>query len=224
VCPTRVLTFANDTEQRFRCGAPRESWLLDFRSLRWADVAALRTFKDAQKGSFDKTWTFPFDGTSYTGCVFDDDSLTITEQAGAMKRWALSLRFRQVKTSATYSSGVSPVFPQIRAGVTTQLPFVSTAAFKTYGLDVEIGQRYTYAARAIPLMSWALSFPALTQSELATLWNLFASVGGRFGTISFTDPNTGTTYPNCRFGQDSLQVRYLSAAVRSTSLQIEQFA
>lgn len=221
---TKKIRFANDTEQRFQTAPILNAWVLDYKGLTAANLSTLRTFFQTQKGQFDKSWTFPFDGTSYTAMTFDQDDFTFTETADAVGRFSLSLRVRQVAKSGSYSSGLSAVFPSIRSGVITQLPFTASERFKTLKVDMDSGQRYTYAARATPRRAWTLEFSALTASELATLMNFFFSMNGSLSTFSFTDPNSGTTYTTVRFADDTFVARYLSANVRAARVELEEFA
>lgn len=221
---TKVIRFANDTQQRFQTAPILNAWVLEYRSLTWANLSTLRTFFQTQKGQFDKSWTFPFDGTSYTAMTFDQDDFTYTETAEAINRYSVSLRCRQVAKSGSYSSGLSAVFPSIRTGVVTQLPFSTSERFKTFKVDMDSGQRYTYAARANPRRAWTLEFPALTNSELLTLMNFFLSMNGPLSTFSFTDPTTGSTYTTVRFADDTFTARYLSANVRAARVELEEFA
>jgi hypothetical protein len=44
----------------------------------------------------------------------------------------------------------------------------------------------------------------LDEAELGTLEQFFVAQEGRFGTFSFVDPWTQTTFPNCSLDQETL--------------------
>lgn len=224
VAPTAIIRFGNDTEQRWRRMRILNAWTFQYTGISAADLATLKTFFVTQKGAFDKSWVLPFNGTSFTAMTFDQDDFTYVETAEAINRFSLSLRCRQVATSGTYASGASAVFPSIRAGVKTQLPFTTSFHFETVKGDMDTGQRHSYANRTAPLGAWTLDFSAITESELNTLIDFFTSMGGSYKEFSFTDPTTGVTHSKCRFSSDELSFRYISAAVRSLSLQIEEYS
>lgn len=215
--PTKVLQFLNDTEQRWRAADYQESWTLIYSDLSFAEVAAIRNFFVTMKGAYDATWTFPFEGTNYTLMCFDQDEFTAEETAPLC--WNVTLKIRQTVKSATYASGVTATFPSI-----CQLPFVQKARFRTVRNDLASGARFTRYQLGSPLASWSLPFSVLTATEFGSLLNLFVSVGGRYGTIQFTDPETGTVYPNCRFDTDTFEARYIGTRQYAVTLPIVEFA
>lgn len=219
-----IHRFADDTQQRYLSAPILNAWTLSYKGIKAADLATLQGFFDTQKGAFDKTWTFPFAGTSYTAMAFDQDDFTYVESADAIGRFSLSLKLRQVAKSGSYSTGLTATFPAIRTGVVTQLPFTTSRRYKTLRNDLPSGQRYSYALRSTPRHAWTLEFPALTPSEMGTLFNFFAAMYGPLSQFQFTDPQTGTVYTKCTFAMDALDVRYVSAGVCATRVEIEEFA
>lgn len=215
--PTRVLQFLNDQEQRWRSADYQESWNLTYADLLFSEVTAIRNFFETVKGAYDTTWTFPFESTNYTLMCFDQDEFT-AEETSPM-RWTVSLKIRQTAKSATYASGVTATVPS-----TCQLPFMQKARFRTVRNDLASGARYTRYQLGTPLNAWNLSFSVLTATEFGSFLNLFVSVGGRYGTIQFTDPQTGTVYPHCRFDTDVFEGRYVGALQYAVNLPIAEFA
>ena len=219
----RTHRFVDDSEQRYAVAVPLNSWVLEYNSLKIADVNTLRAFFETQKGEFDKTWVFPFDGASFTAMTFEQDDFGYTEEATRPGYFNLQLRCRQVAKSGTYASGLAATFPTINGGVRTQLPFTTTLRFKSIKIDMDSGQKYAFAARAAALRSWSLNYSVITPAELATLQDFFCSMGGPLSPFTFRDPETAVDY-TARFGSDVFNFRYVSKNHRSTSLQIEQLA
>lgn len=89
----QVLEFTDFSEQRWRTGATLTAFTLSFGDLRWDDVATLRAFFDARKGSFE-----PFEltiaGDTYQHVVFVNDTFEASENGGA---WSVELPVRQIK-------------------------------------------------------------------------------------------------------------------------------
>jgi len=220
--PTRVLQFCDGKEQRFRTGPILNGWSLTFSDIVWADVLTLRTFHATCKGGFDHTWTFPFSGVSYTNCAFEHDDFTAVENSQG--RYSVTLKFRQVQQSGTYSTGLDRIFPLHDGVHVTQLPATTTSKFWTSRNRLECGREYSYYWRATPLMTWIVTLAAITPADLGAMLDFFCSMGGRYRAFSFTDPNTSTEYPNCHFGADVFEAKYVQAGHCSVELPIEEFA
>lgn len=215
--PTRVLRFLNDQEQRWRSADYQESWSLTYTDLLFSEITAIRNFFVTVKGAYDATWTFPFESTNYTLMCFDQDEFTAEESSPG--RWSVSLKVRQTAKSATYASGVTATFPAV-----CQLPFTQKARFRTVRNDLDTGARYSRYQLGTPLNAWSIAYSVLTATEFGSLLDLFVSAGGRYGTIQFTDPQTGTVYSNCRFDTDVFEGRYVGAFQYAVSLPLVEFA
>lgn len=220
---TKELRFADDTRQAWMCQPYMNAWEMPFEDLTATDLDTLRTFWDLQKGAFDKSWTLPFDGTSYAACQFDGDDFAYTEGPGATNRYSLSLKVKQVKKQAAIGSATA-VFPEISTGVVTQLPYGVTRSYRTLRAENDGGFSYTYAQRATPLHGWNLSFGAITAAEAGTLQSFFLAMGGRWKQFQFTDPNDASVHTKVCFAQDRLEVRHLSKNVRSTQIELVEYA
>lgn len=219
---TREIRFANDSRQAWLTQNFMNSFEMEYEGITQADRNALRDFWDLQKGAFDKSWTFPFDGANYADCQFEDDEFAYSEQPTALGRYSLSLKFRQVKKHAAMTFS-APAFPEISTGVKTQLPYSVIRSYRTLKADTDAGFAYTHALRATPLHRFVLSFGAITATEAGTLLTHFLACGGRYRSFSFTDPDSATTYTNCCYAQDRLEIRHISANVRATQIEIEQY-
>jgi hypothetical protein len=113
-------------------------------------------------------------------------------------------------------------FPSIQPSIITQLPFGSTRRFRVASKVMEPGQHYAYYYDANPVASWLLTFETITTAELATL-RTFWEGRGAWDSFSFTDPDTGTTYTNCRFDGSTFEVGYLAPGQYSLKLAIQEF-
>jgi hypothetical protein len=89
------------------------------------------------------------------------------------------------------------MFPQINANcIMTQLPYASELDYVTISQDVETGMRYTFPLRGAglpsmpsgPLGKFQLTFPTITDAEVATLQAFYASMRGRWGQFGLMDP------------------------------------
>jgi hypothetical protein len=100
-------------------------------------------------------------------------------------------------------------FPTFTGGVRTQLPASYLSRFLVDRNDQATGKRYAYYRKSTSLLGWELSFPVITDSELATLEAFFVARKGRLETFTLTDPYDETVYTDCRFGMDALQVEHL---------------
>lgn len=92
-------------------------------------------------------------------------------------------------------------FPQINSTswITTQLPYKSGLAYETVVQAIEAaGMRYTFSRRSNtnlpddyspnPLGKFMVTFPMITDAEVATLKTFFESMFGRYGTFRLLDP------------------------------------
>jgi hypothetical protein len=218
---TQVIRYLDDSEKRFRCAPFLSGWELQFTNLRIADVDTLGGFFEDQKGAYDPTWSFPFDGTTYNHLAFDSDEFSATE--APLGRWAVNLKFSQVKQSGTYDTTESPVYPTIDGGVITQIPFSFSKKYLTARVDMPSGLRYSRFERDNPLRAWMCSYPAIRNSEAGTLMDFFTSMGGKWRAFDFDDPETGNTH-TARFSSDEFVRRFISKNQNSLVLQLEQVA
>src|SRR4051812_3755376 len=102
------------------------------------------------------------------------------------------------------------VYPTFNRGMVVQLPFTRQWRFLTSKQDMDSGIRYSFPERSTPLHAWVISYSALDDTETATLVTFFSSMGGQYGTFTFTDPQDATAYPKCRFGMEDLAVNRLA--------------
>lgn len=89
------------------------------------------------------------------------------------------------------------IFPQINSNmIMTQLPYSAGQSYGTISQDVETGMRWTFPLRASGLSGFPtdtlrrfnLSFPTITDAEVASLKTFFESMRGRWGQFGLLDP------------------------------------
>jgi hypothetical protein len=88
-------------------------------------------------------------------------------------------------------------FPQVKNGVTTQLPFAPTFRFLTDVADLTSGSRRVYSWRGGgltnaptgPLAEWPISFQRLTDAGKSQLEAFFVARRGRLESFAFLDPS-----------------------------------
>lgn len=122
-------------------------------------------------------------------------------------------------------------FPTLATGARTCFPWVRRRLYSTSLGAAPTGWQYSWAwigagLTGFPtdaLKQWQLTFSPITAAELSTLETFFAARNGRYDTFDFVDPEDGTTYTKCRFGQDSLEVEYVAPGHNSLTILIEEF-
>jgi hypothetical protein len=219
--PTRVVEFLDGSEQRWRSGDVLNSFSIQWNGLRAADLAPIRQWFATIKGAYDSTWSFVLGGETFPDMALEDDTLAVVENQA--KRLSVSLKFRQTAASGTWSARDAR-YPAIRQGVITQFPYTGTSSFLTTRNDLETGPRYAYYERATPRRGWKCSYSVIAPAELLTLMQFFVAMGGRFGSFTFTDPDSKTEYTECRFDQDAFEVSYQGRCRCSLTLTIVQIA
>lgn len=112
-------------------------------------------------------------------------------------------------------------FPTLASGAKVQKPYRVDSSFLHVTNDMKCGVRFSYSRRVNPLRKFTLTYPSITDADLATLEAFFVSMRGRYGVFDYTDLD-GTTYSNCRFDQDSLEVNYSGPNQSSVVLAIVQ--
>lgn len=225
---TRVIQFQNGTEQRWKSRAPLNEFALQYTRINSTDRAALETFWASIKGSFDKTWDFTL-STTYGNCVMLDDKLVIKQTSPLL--WDVSFRFRQVAKSGAVTGAGGGTFPTLASGVITQLPYGRSRVGFVTGNDQDSGQRYAYTWYAGGLTgfptrdldAWEVGGPSLSDADADTLEAYFAQMNGRYGTFTFVDPDSASSFAKSRFGQDGFERVYVGPNQNSVSLRVEEF-
>lgn len=214
---TLVMSGADGAEQRWPIHAGRESWRLQYR-LKTSDKDHLAAFFDSVKGSFDHSWDFTFEGTTYTGCYFESDSFAATERHPG--RWTVSVEIRRVRRAPEAGSLPSD-FPALSGAIRVQRPWTSGREFDTAAVLTE-GARYSNYNRAAARRTWTAGGAVLTRSEAQAIWDFFSLARGRWAEFGFTDPDSLVRYAPCRFGADRIEWHYLGPSHHSIQVQIQQ--
>lgn len=94
---TKVLKFANDTEQRWVSQRELFSCSLDFHSVNGFDFSIILAFFKQMRGQYlDSSLTNVFDitlgGVNYHYCVFDQDSIPVEVDQSETYRFQLNVR------------------------------------------------------------------------------------------------------------------------------------
>ena len=225
--PTKVTTFMNGKEQRFKVAAPYAAFQLEYTQIKASDRTALDNFIASTKGSFDSTWQFTL-GTTYGNLGFETDSFDWEEAPNRPGLYNASLRFRQTISSGAAAAGTGTSYPTFAGGITTQLPFVQSTRYLTARNDLECGIRHAFAfygsgLTGYPtrgLYGWTLNYSVFTDGEIGTLEGFYALQQGRLGTFSFTDPKDAAVYSKVRFDNDSLDFKHLSPNITSVVVKL----
>jgi hypothetical protein len=96
------------------------------------------------------------------------------------------------------------VFPTLKTGAVAQYPATVATQFASFVVRFLDGSDQRHRQFAAPLRSWAIKLNMLDEAELNALEQFFMAEEGRFGTFSFVDPWTQTTFTNCSLNQDTL--------------------
>ena len=78
-CVTQVVSFCDDSEQRWPGRAALASFTLQFTDIDGYDLSTLLDFFRTTKAKFDTTWDITIGGTTYQHMMFDADEFTFTE-------------------------------------------------------------------------------------------------------------------------------------------------
>ena len=98
-------------------------------------------------------------------------------------------------------------FPALKTGAVMQYPADRAPQFSTQAHRFVDGSEQRFPGYPGVLQQWTIKLDLLNEGELETLREFFLSQEGRAGSFSFTDPWSGTVYPNCSFGSDTLSLQ-----------------
>lgn len=222
LCPvTRRVEFATDvaialnaTEQRFKRRPPLTRFILPYTRMNATDTAAMKAFFESQKGTFDSTWTFTLGATTYSHLTFEDSTFVAREDDATRTTYSFTLRARQTQNAGQTAGLAGAAFPTLANGATAMLPFQQLRRFAVLLNDNPNGIRYSWVwygggLSGFPtrsLRGFELSFPVLTDADLATIEAHFRNQWGRWSSFSFTDPDDSTTYTKCRYDDDAIEI------------------
>lgn len=96
-------------------------------------------------------------------------------------------------------------FPTLKTGAVAQYPATEALQFASFVVRFLDGGDQRYRQFPAPLRSWVIKLDMLDETELNRLEQFFLAQEGSFGTFSFVDPWTQTTFPNCSLNQNTIQ-------------------
>ena len=229
---TRIQKFANATEQRWPVRPPLARFQLSMSSLSAADKASWLSFFNTQKGRFnqDLALTLKLNGSDvlYSNLALDSDSLAVTNARPL--EYDQQIVLRQVRNSSWTPPTPGTNFPTLSSGVACQLPVQQSSDFWSNVYDQGSGPRYVWGFYAeglsgFPtgyLRSWRLSYPVLSDADLATLEAFFMTQQGCYSSFTFTDPLSGSSYDHVRFDTDELAIQHQDYNRASVTLLLVQ--
>jgi hypothetical protein len=113
-------------------------------------------------------------------------------------------------------------FPKLKTGSAVQYPIDVAQSFSTEVLQFLAGDEQRYLKAPGLLRTWQIQLNRLDEAELQTLEAFFVAASGSFDTFTFTDPDSGTSFPNCFIAQEVLQERFTGELRSGLSLVIQQ--
>ncbi len=112
------------------------------------------------------------------------------------------------------------MFPTLKTGAAIQYPATKNTQYSTFVVRFLDGSDQRYRQYTPVLEQWSIKLDLLDEAELSALEQFFEDQEGRFGTFSFVDPWTQTTYPNCSLKEDTLSYQLSGVTQGSVSLTV----
>ena len=110
------------------------------------------------------------------------------------------------------------LFPILKTGAVAQYPATNTTQFASFVVRFLDGSDQRYRQIGSSLRTWTIKLDMLDETELNAIEQFFIAQEGCFGTFSFVDPWTQTTFANCSLAHDTLVCQVQGEAQGSTSL------
>lgn len=233
---TRRVEFLTDvafngdfSEQRAKMRPPLTRFVFPYTSMKAADLTGVRNFLESQKGPFDATWSVTLGSTTYSNLVSEDDTFEAIEQAGSPLHYGFTLRARQTQNAGNTAGSAGAAFPALANGLRTQLPYSQIRRYAVMKNDNPLSgtaYRWTWLGGGLTgfptgsLRGWVLSFPVLSDADLATIETHFRNQWGRWSSFTFRDPESGTDYTKCRYDQDVLDIVHQQTNVNVLTLRV----
>ena len=217
---TKIGRGLDSTEQRWAETCGRERWTLTYRDLVVTDRDAIFASFETAKGDFDQTLSLTWGGTTYSNVYFQDGKLD-AQESDKPARSSMKVVLCQLYRAA--DTGTLGTFPLLSSGARVQLPYSYSRAFDNVSVETD-GGRYSYYNRASSYRTWTVGGPFLLDTEAQALWDFFRRARGKLTTFAFVDPDSGTSYPSCRFGSDQLDWTINGRDNNALQTTVEQFA
>ena len=224
---TVVAVAANGSEQRCVRNVPLFRFSFSYSDLLAADQTSLLNFFNGQLGMRATNWSAALKGITYANLTFEEDTIQWTRRDAIT--YEGTLKFRQTQNPG-FSIPVVGAFPTLSAGLSFQRPYSADWRNLTVAGDQATGERYAFGFYGTsilrfptrPLRAWHLNYPILADTDVATLENHFIGCQGRWQTFQFTD-DTGTVYPFCRYGDDTMTFNYRGPNLTDCSFSIVEY-
>lgn len=113
-------------------------------------------------------------------------------------------------------------FPTLKTGAVAQYPLIVTHRFRTDIVSFLDGSEQRLRNSPSMLHSWEVCLDKLDEQELSSIEQFFLSNQGQTAPFAFTDPWTGTTYPNCSLESDALNLQSLAPLWGRTTVVIRE--
>jgi hypothetical protein len=114
------------------------------------------------------------------------------------------------------------MFPTLKTGAVIQYPATKNTRYSSFVVRFLDGSDQRYRQYTPALAQWSIKLDLLDEAELSALEQFFEDQEGSFGTFSFVDPWTQTTYPNCSLGQDTFSYQLSGVTQGSVSLTVTE--
>lgn len=226
---TDVAIAVNFSEQRSKTRPPLTRLVCPYAKMNATDLTAIRNFLESQKGPYDTTWSITLGSTTYAHMVSEDDTFEAVEAAGNPLHYSFSIRARQTQNAGYTCGSPGAAFPALANGLRSQLPYTQIRRYAVLKNDNQrsgTAYRWTWFGGGLSgfptasLHGWELSYPVLSDADLATLETHFRDQWGRWSSFTFRDPESGTDYPKCRYDHDVLQITHKDYGVNSVTLRV----
>ncbi len=164
--------------------------------------------------------------------TMEDMDFQAVESSPNPNLYAFSLKARQTKNPGCTAAASGGAFPTFSAGVSAQLPYTLIRRYSVLISDNAIsGTRYAWTwfgggLSGFPtgsLHGWQLSFPMLPDVDLRLLEDHVRAQWGSYASFPFVDPETSTSYPHCRYSDDTFEVKHEQFNQNSVTVRIQEF-
>jgi hypothetical protein len=113
-------------------------------------------------------------------------------------------------------------FPKLKTGAVMQYPASRELRFSNTVLRFVDGSEQRYRVAASALRRWTVQLTGLDEGEMGAIEQFFLTQQGACGSFTFTDPWSGTTYADCSFDGDTVELTSIEELQGKTSLTIRE--
>jgi|ERR1035437_5961864 hypothetical protein len=113
-------------------------------------------------------------------------------------------------------------FPRLKTQAVAQYPATKTEWLDNQSLRFLSGEEQFFRNAAAPLRRWTIRLSRLDQSEMAAIEQFFLDNEGRGCNFVFSDPWSGTDYPNCSLANDELDLTWQAEMSGETLLTVTE--